>query len=291
MHVPVLLQEVLEYLNVEKNKNYIDCTLGAGGYTEKILEANAPKGKVFAFELDPETIRKTSGRLKQFNSRLTIINDNFGNILNAKRFTLNASGIVYDLGLSRDLLETSGRGFSFQKDEPLDMRMDPRSETTAEQLLKELSQKELAELLFQYGGELFRGRIARNIKEFQRKNKLDTTQKLVEIIEGSVPARYRKGKIHCATRTFQALRIVINNELEQLERSLKEGFNLLERQGRIVVVSFHSLEDRIVKLFFRKLKQEKRGVVLTKKPITPSREEILTNPASRSAKLRVIQKI
>ncbi len=161
----------------------------------------------------------------------------------------------------------------------------------AERLLKETSQEELSDILFTYGEERFRGRIARAIKEFQRTQKIDTTKKLVTIIEGVVPVWYKRGKIHCATRTFQALRIAVNNELEQLERSLQEGFQLVEHEGKIVVVSFHSLEDRIVKHTFKKLHKEKRALLLIKKPLVPTREEILKNPASRSAKLRAIQKI
>lgn len=298
IHETVLKEEAIGYLNVLSNHHYVDCTLGGGGHTEAILEKNGPKGCVIAFELDADTIARTTKRLKRFGKRLVVIHDTFRNIGSIASFEKPISGVLYDLGTSMDLLKSSGRGFSFLIDEPLDMRFSVSSERTAAYLIRTLRESDLADLIFRYGEERLSRRIAHALGETRRHSPIETTRELVAVIERAVPSSYRHGRIHPATRTFQALRIAVNDELAALEESLGKAVLLLRDKGqgraeaerrRIVVISFHSLEDRIVKQFFRVQKLKKAGVILTKKPVIPSREEIEKNPASRSAKLRAFQ--
>lgn len=289
LHRTVLLQEALHYLDVRKNEHYIDATLGGGGHTESILERNDPEGKVIAFELDEETIMRTREKLKRFGKRLIIHHDSFRHIAAASENALPISGILYDLGLSTDLIKSSGRGFSFLQDEPLDMRFSLEQRETAAHIVNTLPEQKLANLIFRYGEERYSRRIARAIVSRRKQQRFSSTADLVSVIERTVPPPYRHGKIHCATRTFQALRIAVNDELGTLEKSLAAAVLLLERGGTIVVISFHSLEDRIVKLFFRVLAQQDRGEIITKKPIVASEEEVASNPNARSAKLRAIK--
>lgn len=289
IHHPVLLEEALSYLNVLSNHHYIDCTLGGGGHTEAMLEKNGPKGTVIAFDLDAETIKRTKNRLKRFSKRLIVIEDTFRNIHQATTYNLQPSGILYDLGTSMDLLKSSERGFSFLRDEPLDMRFSVTQDVTAADIVNKEQEKELADIIFQYGEERWSRRIARGIVEQRRKSRIETTKELVDIIQHAIPGKYRHGRIHCATRTFQALRIAVNDELKAIEESLERAVKMLDVGGRIVVISFHSLEDRIVKQFFKKMKMHGTGTILTKKPVVPSEEEEEENPASRSAKLRALE--
>lgn len=289
LHVPVMAREAVLYLNVHSNFNYIDCTLGAGGYTELILSRNGPDGKIVAFELDESTIARTHDRFAACADRLTILHENFRSIAGASRFGVSFSGVVYDVGLSLDLLKNSGRGFSLLKDELLDMRFDIRESLTATQILATWSEKELVEMLSCYGEEPFARRIARAICRQRAGERITTTAQLCALVAHAIPARFRHGRIHCATRTFQALRIAVNDELSALQESLQQAVHLLSPGGRIVVVSFHSLEDRIVKKLFRGFAQQKRGAILTKKPVVPSSEEQKSNPSARSAKLRAFE--
>ncbi|MBI4250551.1 16S rRNA (cytosine(1402)-N(4))-methyltransferase RsmH [Candidatus Uhrbacteria bacterium] len=289
LHKTVLLQEALHYLDVRANEHYIDATLGGGGHTESILGRNAPRGKVAAFELDEETIERTKERLRRFGDRLTILHDTFRHIAAASKIISPVSGILYDLGLSTDLIKSSKRGFSFLQDEPLDMRFGIGKRETAAQIVNTLPEQKLADLIYRYGEERYSKRIARAIVLRRQKEKFATTGDLVSVIERSVPPPYRRGKIHCATRTFQALRIAVNDELGTLEKSLADAVPLLKVGGVIVVISFHSLEDRIVKVFFRTLHQVGRAEILTKKPVTASAQEIDSNPNARSAKLRALK--
>ncbi|MBI4239655.1 16S rRNA (cytosine(1402)-N(4))-methyltransferase RsmH [Candidatus Uhrbacteria bacterium] len=289
VHRPVMLEEAIGYLNVRSNHNYIDCTFGGGGHTQAMLERNGPKGKVIAFELNTSAIQQAKDLQKKYNKRLIIINDNFRNILKTESYKLQASGILYDLGFSTDELKGSGRGFSFQVDEPLDMRFSLESELTAADIVQTWKEKELADLIYTYGEEKYSRRIAKNIVAARHKEPIQTTLQLVAIIERSVPPFYRHKKIHCSTRTFQALRIAVNDELESLNISLEKSISLLKQGGRVVVISFHSLEDRIVKHFFKELVKTKKAIPLTKKPQTPTQKEIEINPAARSAKLRAIE--
>jgi len=291
VHKTVLKGEAIEYLNVLSNHHYIDCTLGGGGHTESILEKNGPKGKVIAFDLDVETIERTAKRLKPFGKRLIVLNENFRNLSEALGSQLAISGILYDLGTSMDLIKSSGRGFSFLVDEPLDMRFSDQQDLTAEEIVNHWKEKDIADAIFRYGEERWSRRIAKAILDFRSKQRIQSTKELVTIIEHAIPGRFRYGRIHCATRTFQALRIVVNDELGALQSSLEVAVKMLGEGGRIVVISFHSLEDRIVKQFFKKLQLQKVGKILTKKPITPSDAELLANPASRSAKLRALEMV
>ncbi|MBI2484264.1 16S rRNA (cytosine(1402)-N(4))-methyltransferase RsmH [Candidatus Uhrbacteria bacterium] len=289
LHKTVLLQEALHYLDVRSNEHYIDATLGGGGHTESILDRNGPNGKVIAFDLDEDTIIRTQERLKRFGDRLAIIHDNFRHIAAASDYDLRISGILYDLGLSTDLIKSSGRGFSFLRDEPLDMRFSIEQRQTAAHIVNTLSEQKLADLIYRFGEERYSRRIARAIVAQRRKQKFSTTAELVSIIERSVPPPYRRGRIHCATRTFQALRVAVNDELGALEKSLSDAAGLLKAGGTLVVISFHSLEDRIVKLFFRVLKQQGSAEILTKKPVIAQEDEVSLNPNARSAKLRAIK--
>ncbi len=291
-HESVLLKEALEGLQIKKGGLYIDATLGGGGHTKEIL---ALGGKVFALDLDPESIKKVAQDLvlkieegdvvSAKGESVTLAQGNFKNLKEiASKFGVwEASGILFDLGWSS--LQMEARGLSFQSDNSLDMRLDPFLGVTAADLVNSLSTGELNELFINYGEESNSRRIARAIVQARVKEKITTTRQLAQVIEAAVP---RRGKIHPATKVFQALRIVVNGEIDNLEQSLPQAEALLKKEGRLVVISFHSLEDRIVKNFFKNSKSLK---IITSKPMVPRGEEILENPRSRSAKLRVAEKI
>lgn len=292
LHRSVLLEEAIELLNVHSHAATIDCTLGGGGHTRSMLEHSAPNGRVLALDVDDETIAITGEALKAFSRRLTIARGNFSDIgrIARKNGFDNVDGILYDLGLSIDLIKARGRGFSFVGDEPLDMRFDTESDLRAETIVNSWTEKEIADCIFMYGEERYSRRIAKAIVTARKKSRIRTTAELVAIVEHSVPPPYRRGRIHCATRTFQGLRIAVNDELDGLSRSLAQSFELLKPAGRMAVITFHSLEDRIVKHFFKNLSITKAATLLAKKPILPTEEEQKINSASRSAKLRGIQK-
>jgi 16S rRNA (cytosine1402-N4)-methyltransferase len=293
LHKTVLLDEAIHYLDVHSNENYIDCTLGGGGHTEAILEKNGPHGKVLALDLDPFALRRMQERNTKYAPRLILQERNFSHIYEAatENEITPVCGILYDLGLSMDLIKTSGRGLSFLTDEPLDMRFSPAQDIAAEQIINGWKEKDLADVIFTYGEERYSRRIAKAIVLARKKQRIITTGALTALIMSAVPGAYRHGRIHCATRTFQALRIAVNDELGNLETSLASALNLLKNKGRIVAISFHSLEDRIVKRFFKTCAQEGKGTILTKKPVVPSNKEVQENPASRSAKLRAFMRI
>ena len=294
LHKSVLLDEAVGFLDVKRGETYIDATLGAGGHTKKILERG---GKVLGIDIDPKSITRVSrdfsvsikeeeGILSGKTPSLTITQGNFANLESiARKFGVwETPGIVFDLGFSSIQLEEGGKGLSFQKDEPLDMRLDPRLGVTAADLVNGLNQRQLYELFSRYGEEPNSRHLARAISIARIKKKIETSGELARVIEKS---SNRQGKIHPATRVFLALRIAVNDELVNLEKGLTQAASLLKSKGRLVVISFHSLEDRIVKNFFRG-----RGDlrILTARPIVPSREEVLDNPRSRSARLRVAEK-
>jgi 16S rRNA (cytosine1402-N4)-methyltransferase len=296
-HIPVLQKEVIEYLDPKPNENFIDATFGEGGHALSILERTKPNGKLLGIEIDPELYEKIKSKISiindQLSNRLILINDSYTNI---KKITQEhnfrpINGILFDLGISSWHLEESRRGFSFKRDEPLDMRFNPqRNRLTAFEILNYWSKEKIEEILRKFGEEKFAKSIAKNIAEKRKIKPIRTTFDLVEIIKASLPLKYqRRLKTHPATRTFQALRIAVNNELENLEKTLHSLPRILEREARIVVISFHSLEDRIVKNFFRQKKREGILQILTPKPITPTFHEIISNPRSRSAKLRAAQ--
>jgi len=288
MHIPVLLKEVIEALNVKPNSDYIDCTLNGGGHTREILKGNGPLGKVLGIEIDQEIFEKIE---KEKIERLVPVNDSYVNI--RKVATENGfdkiSGILFDIGMSSYHIDEAERGFSFNKDEPLIMNYS--TGLTAEEILNEWPEDEIEKILKEYGEEEFSRKIAKKIVEQRRLGRIRSTLQLVSIIKEATPGWYHHGKTHFATRTFQALRISVNNELNNFRKALPEALNLLEKEGRLVVISFHSLEDRIIKEFFKEKEKSGEVRIITKKPIVPTDEEIALNPRSRSSKLRVAIKI
>ena len=293
-HIPVLLKEVLYYLDPQPGENFIDCTIGFGGHTFEIAKRIVPDGKVLGIELDKEVLKRTKLYASNFKFRKNVIFHcgNFTDLKNivAKYNFSPVNGILFDLGMSSWHLEKSGRGFSFLKNEPLLMNYKLNNKLTAIEIVNHWHKKDLIKIFKEYGEEKYSKPIAEEIVR-QRKNKpIITTFQLVEIIRKAVPRKYRYRRIHFATRIFQALRIAVNDELNNLQKGLYEALEVLSFKGRLVVISFHSLEDRIVKNFFKQ--QEKLGnlKILTKKPVVPTREEIERNRRSRSAKLRAGEK-
>ena len=293
IHTPVLPKEVIQYLAPEANENFIDATIGWAGHTTAILERNEPNGKVLGIEIDSELYQELKNReIKE--SGLILVNDSYVNleqIVQTYNFN-NIKGILFDLGMSSWHLEKSGRGFSFRGNEPLDMRYFQQGENylTAEKIINNWSLKEIGAILSEYGEERFSRSIAKAVIEERKKFPIESTFQLVEVIKKAVPIWYQKKRIHCATKTFQALRIVVNQELDNLSKTLPQALRILDKGGRLVVISFHSLEDRLVKNFFKAKKEEGLLEILTKKPISASSEEIKQNHRSRSAKLRAGQK-
>ncbi len=296
IHIPVLKKEVLSFLKPEPNENFIDATIGAGGHTAIILDAIKPNGKVLGIDQDQEMIKNT--KLLFDDKRLILVCDNFVNLKNVvdeQRFG-PVSGILFDLGMSSWHLEKSERGFSFQKQENLNMRYKTETSQdqnylTADKIVNEYSQKEIEQILKEYGEERFAKKISQEIVKTRKTILIKKTSHLVQIIKKVVPVWYQHRKIHFATKTFQALRIAVNDELNNLIKVLPEAIEILKPGGRIVVISFHSLEDRIVKNFLREQTQKQVLQINTKKPIRASLEEIKINTRSRSAKLRAGVKI
>ncbi|RMG02152.1 MAG: 16S rRNA (cytosine(1402)-N(4))-methyltransferase RsmH [Acidobacteria bacterium] len=294
IHIPVLLDEVIEYLVPMRGGIFVDATIGLGGHAEALLSTNEAIHLV-GIDRDKQVLELAEQRLARFQGRFKLVHANFVDIkLVLKDSGLDmVDGIIADLGVSSFQLGPSGRGFSFRFDEPLDMRMDIDSKApTAAELLQNLEERELADLLFSYGEERFARRIARKIVERRKTgNPITTTRNLVELIEAVIGKR--SGAISSATRTFQALRIAVNDELANLKRFIFEAIDVLRSSGRLAVISFHSLEDRIVKQSFQELSkgENEKIKVLTRKPIRATSAEIKENPKSRSAKLRVGEKI
>jgi 16S rRNA (cytosine1402-N4)-methyltransferase len=289
VHISVLLNECMHYLAPRDGGVYVDGTLGLGGHTAAILAKSAPDGKVIAFEWDESALQRSTERLQKYKDRLTIIRSNFADLaagLDGIGVT-SIDGLMIDIGLSSLQLDMGERGFSFQRDEILDMRMDSRNATTAQSILERCTEQELADIFFYYGEERQARPIASAIVEYRRKEKICTTKQLVLIIVKAVPKRFHPKKIHAATKVFQALRIAVNTELENLSQILDDAVTFLKPGARFCVISFHSLEDRIVK---RKFRNNKQLDILTAKPVIPSADEISANSRSRSARLRVAQK-
>lgn len=302
-HIPVLLEETVRALAVQSGGRYIDCTMGGGGHAAAILEKSAPGGQLLGIDADPRAIDIARQRLEVYKDSVLLVNDNFANLeaICYRHDFLPVHGILFDLGLSSLQLGDDRRGFSFQQNAPLDMRLNPRQELTARDIVNSYSEAELAQLIRTYGEESSSRQIARRIVQ---ERPINTSLELAQIIERAVGGR--RGRIHPATKTFQALRITVNRELENLESALKQAVNLLGFEGRLVVISYHSLEDRIVKQF---MQMEARDCIcppttptcvcghkaslriINKRVIVPSKEEILTNPRSRSAKLRAAERI
>jgi len=293
-HVPVLAQEVVAWLACRPGGRYVDGTVGYAGHASLILERNGPDGLLVGIDRDEAAIRADRDRLRPYGERVRLVRGNFEDLkrhLGALGIG-EVDGVVLDLGVSSAQLSDPARGFSFMAEGPLDMRMDAQSPVTAGTLVNELPEGELADLIFRFGEERYSRRIARAIVRAREVRPLATTLELADVIRGAVPPPYRRGRIHCATRTFQALRIAVNRELEGLEGAIRNGADVLAPGGRLCVISFHSLEDRIVKRTFKALSQgpEPRLALLTKKPLIPSEEERRLNPRARSAKLRVAER-
>lgn len=294
-HSPVMPSEVLYWLLGDGRKIFLDCTVGYSGHAEKLLEGSGPDGRLVGLDRDRSAIEASRQRLSRFGARAILIHGHFMELKQhlSEQGLAQVDGIIFDLGVSSPQLDEPARGFSFQNEGPLDMRMDQSMGGTAADLINRWPEAQLADAIYQFGEERFSRRIARAIVRARERHPLGTTKELVSIIEGAVPANYRHGRLHCATRTFQALRISVNQELDCLEPALCDAVDVLSPGGRLCVISFHSLEDRIVKHTFRALsgKEDPALVVLTKKPQVSTREESDRNPRSRSAKLRVIQRV
>lgn len=313
IHKSVLLQESIEGLNLKNGSIVVDATLGGGGHSREILQKILPAGKLIAIDQDESAIENFTHNLQQEKFKLKkenliIIKENFGKlaeILQAAKIR-SVDAVLADIGISSDQLDEAQRGFSFQQDGPLDMRMDQASDLTARRIANNYSQEKLEEIIKKYGEEKHANLIARKIIERRKAKPFATTLELAEVIRKTVGGYYRREKIHPATRTFQALRIEVNQELANLEKFLESAIDILKKEGRLGIISFHSLEDRIVKNVFR---QNARGCIcpkefpicqcgkkarikiITKKPIAPGAEEIQNNPRARSAKLRICEKI
>ena len=296
MHIPVLLKESIEYLNPKAGDTIVDGTINGGGHSEEILKIIGENGRLVGIDQDDEVLNKLREKWKD-RKNVLLARDNFRN-LDQVLETLKiekANGVLLDIGVSSGQIDESGRGFSFQKDEPLLMTMKANIEPddlTAKEIVNNWDEKELADAIWQYGEERFSRRIAKNIIKRRKLKPIETTFELVDVIRESVPGIYRNNRrINCATRTFQSLRITVNDELGALKEGLEKAMAKLKDGGRLTVISFHSLEDRIVKNYFKEISAMGEGKIITKKPIVPTEEEVKNNPRSRSAKLRAIEKI
>ena len=290
VHYSVMPNEVLASLIPPQQgaATMVDCTCGEGGHTHRFLAAY-PNLRVIALDRDPGILEKAKVRMEEYASRFTPLNiafDEFFKTAEEEQYDL----ILFDLGISSYHYEESGRGFSFRKGETLDMRLDPTDPISAMDVVNGYPEERLADVIYRYGEERYSRRIARAIVTERRLSKINDTERLAQIIYKAVPPAYRYGYLHPATRTFQAIRIEVNGELDRIEVALAGAVRSLKKGGRIAVISFHSLEDRIVKWFFKDLEGDQVNI-LTKKPLVPSEEERNENPPSRSAKLRVIEKL
>lgn len=306
-HKPVLLNETIEYLNCKKGSIYIDGTLGRGGHTEAILNRLDNSGMVIGIDRDITAIKKVKERLKG-HGNLHLIHDNYINIpkIMKKLKQDKVNGMLFDLGVSSPQFDNPGRGFSYNYEAPLDMRMNQKQELTASDIVNNYSYEEITKIIKEYGEERWASRIASFIVKFREKEKIKTTYQLVDLIKAAIPASARRTGGHPARRTFQSLRIATNNELNQIEEMIDNAVPYLQLGGRICIISFHSLEDRIVKNKFRNLAKkcicpsdfpvcvcDKKAEVkiITRKPIMSSADELSENPRARSAKLRVAEKV
>jgi len=308
-HVSVLLTEVIDYLDPEEGDIVYDGTLGGAGHTVEIIKAIAPTGKVIGVDLNSQTLSTATSKLELFAKNVLLVNDNFANIKNIllKLNIKKINKILLDLGLSSFLIDRSGRGFSYLRDERLDMRFSPDTWPDAHEVINKYQEKRLKEIFLKYGEERFSGRIAANIIKYREAKSIETTGDLVNIVRQSIPGnygKYRKG--NPAKRVFQAIRMEVNRELESISKVIDDGFEVLEKGGRMVIISYHSLEDKLVKTRFRELEGictcppglpvcrcgvVKKAEILTRRAIFPSVEEQEKNPRSKSARLRAIEKI
>lgn len=292
-HTPVLVERVIEYLAPTPGQTVADCTAGFGGHSLAILPHLMPVGRLIAIDRDAQALEHARQRLVEFSPRVEFVHDDFRRLPDVlRRQGLQAvDGLVADLGISSLHVDEAERGFSFAKAGPLDMRMDVRQSMTAASLIRTRSEQELAHLLQVYGEERWARRIARRIVETRAAHPLETTTQLARVVAEAVPSRGGSRRVHPATRTFLALRIAVNDELGALEALLASLPDVLAAGGRAVILTFHSLEDRLVKRAFRQGAAEGRFRLLTKKPVVPSEQEVRANPRSRSAKLRAVERL
>ena len=295
-HTTVLLHETVEGLNPRVGGVYIDGTLNTGGHSKLLATLIGKKGTIIGMDADNSALKKGESEIKKTGVIFYAVNDNFRNLDKAleKLKIEKIDGALFDLGLSSDQLEDSGRGFSFKKSEPLLMtfKINPtKKDLTAYDVVNNFEQENLETIIRYYGGEKIAGRIARAICEARAKSPIKDSKELAEIIYNVVPAKFRKMKIHPATKTFQAIRVVVNDEIESLKEGLEKTVLRLKKGGRVSVISFESLTDGTVKHFMKEKAKEGKISIITKKPITPSEEELKENPRSRSAKLRIAEKL
>jgi 16S rRNA (cytosine1402-N4)-methyltransferase len=284
-----MLNQILEYLNPERGETIVDATVGTAGHSIAIIKKILPAGRLIAIDRDKESLDVAKSRLNKFVGSCHFIQDNFSRIdqvLEDLKID-KIDGVLFDLGISSFQLDNPERGFSFQSEGPLDMRLDRNSYISAYDLINNLSEKEISLMLYNFGQERWHNRIARYLVQERKRSPIATTTQLSNIVVRSLPHRFRYTRIHPATRTFQAIRIAVNRELEVIDSAISKAIKLLLPKGRICVISFHSLEDRVVKLAFKKAQSEGLIEMLTRKPQRPEQEETVVNPRSRSARLRV----
>lgn len=295
MHIPVLLQEVIAGLNPKEGEVFVDGTINQGGHAKELGLRLGTEGVLLGIDQDKNALLLAEKNLTSLPAKLVLLNGNFRKIadLVKKAGWEKVDGILLDIGFSSDQIEHSGRGFSFKTDEPLNMSFSSETSPdsfTAGEIVNDWDENNLADIIYAYGEETFSRQIAKSIVEARREKDILTTGQLVEIIRQAVPTWYTKKKIHFATKTFQALRMTVNDELGALKEGLAGAWELLKPEGRLGVISFHSLEARIIKEFMRDKKETGMGEMITKKAVKPSRAEVLANPRSRSAQLRIIKK-
>lgn len=304
LHQPVLLHEVCDGLSLPRKRLVVDCTLGLGGHAKAILQNLAKTGKLIGFDLDAEHIKEAKKKLRSYGSRVTYVNANFSSLKDqlAKTRYKGIDGILFDLGMASTHVDQAEKGFSFLREGPLDMRFDHSQTLTAAEVVNRYPEKKLIEIFKEYGEEKRARRIAHEICRVRKRRPFKTTTQLAKFVERLLK---RQGRIHPATRIFQALRIEVNKELNSLQSALQQAVELLRPKGRIAVISYHSLEDRIVKRFFKELSRDYVNLpgemttrklkpllkIVTKKPVVPAEEELAQNPRSRSAKLRIAEKL
>lgn len=293
IHIPVMPREVEELLQLKTGATVVDCTLGLGGHAQVMARLIGREGRLIGIDQDAEAIQKAREHLKCFEGRLDIVKGNFRKLdeILGSLGVGEVDAVLFDLGVSSLQLDDAGRGFSFRSEGPLDMRMDQDSPVSAFELIQSLSEEEIANLLWRYGDERFSRRIAQAIVRARSARAIETTKDLVDVIMRAVPYRGAHDSIHPATRSFQAIRIAVNQELDAISAGLDAAFRHLKVTGRICVISFHSLEDRIVKEKFRALSQKGDAVLLTKKPLRPGDDEAAANPRARSARVRALERI
>ncbi len=306
-HTSVLLEETIEGLNIKDDGIYVDGTLGGAGHSYEIVKRLGDKGRLIGIDQDQDAIKAASFKLEKYKDKVTIVRSNYSHISQIlKELKIDkVDGILLDLGISSYQIDTAERGFSYNEDAPLDMRMDNRMEYSARDIVNDYSELDLFRIIRDYGEDNFAKNIAKHIVRAREEKPIETTFELVEVIKGAIPMRVRKRTGHPAKKTFQAIRIELNKELDVLKNTLDEMINLLNDGGRICVISFHSLEDRIVKINFRTNEnpcicppefpicncgRESKGKVITRKPITPTEEEIKNNRRAKSSKLRVFER-